>query len=77
MATFEHIPFPSLGMTARMMDIERGPLFDITSPEGFLLALCGTLHIRHNGLLRVGVPCNNRAPKLLKRELCGLNMLLK
>ena len=33
----------------RKMDIERGPLYDITSPEGFLLALRGTLRFDTTG----------------------------
>ena len=46
-------------MKVRRYDLERGPLFDFTSPEGFLLALKNTLRVRYNGLLWCGIPCSS------------------
>lgn len=47
------------GLHVRRYDLERGPMFDFTTPQGFFLALKNTLRVRHNGLLWCGVPCSS------------------
>lgn len=46
------------GFDVRRSDIQKGVLHDITTPEGFLLAVKGVLRCRHNALLWLGVPCS-------------------
>ena len=46
------------GFAVRKSDIEKGVLHDITTPQGFLLALKGVLRLKHNALLWLGVPCS-------------------
>ena len=47
------------GFEVRRSDINRGPLHDLTSSQGFLLAMKGVLRLKENGLLWLGVPCNS------------------
>lgn len=46
------------GLETRMYDIAKGPMHDVTSSEGFLLAIKGVLRLKQNALLWLGVPCN-------------------
>ena len=53
-----HLP-GSAGFEVRQSDIQKGPLHDLCSNEGFLLALKGVMRVKENGLLWLGVPCNS------------------
>ena len=59
--------FPgAAGLDVRASDILKGKLHDVTTPEGFMLALKGVLRLRYNGLLWLGVPCNRKLGIKLK-----------
>lgn len=47
------------GFDVRTSDLLKGELHDVTTPQGFLLALKGVVRVRYNGLLWLGVPCNS------------------
>lgn len=52
-----HVPGKA-GFAVRTADIAKSILYDMTSPEGFFLALKGVLRLKQNALLWLGVPCN-------------------
>ena len=44
--------FPgAAGFDVRTSDLLKGELHDVTTPQGFLLALKGVVRVRYNGLL--------------------------
>ncbi|CAK9007833.1 WD_REPEATS_REGION domain-containing protein, partial [Durusdinium trenchii] len=57
------MPIPNIrgkaGFDVRTSDLTKGPLHDLTTSEGFLLALKQVLRVRYDGLYWLGVPCNS------------------